>query len=73
MSYTVILTHDPEYDGYTVTVPALPGCLTEGKSVDEALAMAKDAVSLYVQDLAAHGEPVPVEDRAPVVTTVEAA
>ena len=73
MSYTVVLTYDPDYDGYVVNVPALPGCVTEGKTIDEALDMAKDAIGLYVEELTARGEPVPTESRPPVVTTVQAA
>lgn len=73
MSYTVVLTYDPEYGGYLVMVPALPGCVTEGKAIEDALEMAKDAIGLWVQELEATGEPVPVEHRAPVVTTVQAA
>ena len=50
-----------EEGGYTVTVPALPGYVTEGDTLDEALAMAKDAIALYLDDLATHGEPIPDE------------
>ena len=57
--YTTVLTPDPERGGYTVTVPALPGCITEGDTYEEALAMAWEAISLYIESLVAHGEPVP--------------
>jgi hypothetical protein len=39
--YTIILHPDAERGGYTVTVPSLPGCITEGDTVEEAIAMAK--------------------------------
>ncbi|MHB8618545.1 MAG: type II toxin-antitoxin system HicB family antitoxin [Chloroflexota bacterium] len=66
-----MLTYDPEWQGYVVTVPALPGCMTQGKTVQEALTMAKDAISLWVAVLEERGEPVPAEgDLPPVVTTV---
>jgi len=42
--YTVILEKDSEEGGYTVSVPALPGCVTEGDTIEEALAMAKEAI-----------------------------
>ncbi len=64
-TYTVILEPDPEAGGYTVLVPALPGCVTEGATVEEALANAREAISLTLEDLAARGEPIP-EDRADV-------
>jgi predicted RNase H-like HicB family nuclease len=59
--YTIILHSDPEDGGYTVTVPALPGCVTEGDSVEEALAMAKEAITGYLESLEKHGEPIPEE------------
>jgi antitoxin HicB len=64
-TYTVILEPDPEAGGYTVLVPALPGCVTEGTTPEEALANAREAISLTLEDLAAHGEPIPL-DRADV-------
>ncbi len=60
MNYTYKLRLVPEADGgYTVFVPALPGCITYGDSIDEALEMAKEAISLYVEELTDRGEPVP--------------
>jgi antitoxin HicB len=67
--YTVLLY--PEEGGYSVLVPSLPGCVTQGDTVDEALAMARDAIELYVSGLIEDGEDVPDEDVPPVVATVE--
>jgi len=63
-TYTIILHPAAPEDGggYTVTVPALKGCVTEGRTIEEAIAMAKDAIALYIEDLIAHGEPVPEDD-----------
>jgi predicted RNase H-like HicB family nuclease len=47
LTYRVLLSEEPE-GGFTVTVPALPGCVTYGDSVDEALAMAKEAIEGYI-------------------------
>jgi predicted RNase H-like HicB family nuclease len=49
--FDVILTPDLEDGGYTVTVPALPGCITDGGTIDEALTNAREAIELYL-----HGE-----------------
>ena len=57
--YTIILDPDPEGQGFTVTVPALPGCITEGRTRDEALANAREAILAYLESLAADGEPLP--------------
>lgn len=56
--YTIILHPDPE-GGYTVTVPVLPGCVTQGETLEEAIVMAKDAIQLYIESLIADGESVP--------------
>ena len=44
-TYTVVLTPDLEAGGFTVAVPELPGCLTEGDTLAEAKAMARDAIA----------------------------
>jgi antitoxin HicB len=50
-----------EHGGYTVVVPALPGLVTEGKSLEHARQMAKDAVRCYIEGLKKAEEPIPVE------------
>ncbi|MHB8117123.1 MAG: type II toxin-antitoxin system HicB family antitoxin [Methanothrix sp.] len=53
----------PETDGtYTVIVPALPGCLTFGDSIEVAIEMAKEAIELYIESLAARGKGITIED-----------
>ncbi len=47
--------------GYTVTVPSLPGCVSEGDTFDEALANVKEAIALYIESLKADGLPAPEE------------
>ena len=61
-SYRVLLREEPE-GGYTVTVPALPGCVSFGATLKEAMVNAREAIDLYVESLRAHGEEVPTEDR----------
>ena len=61
LNYRILLSREPE-GGYTVTVPSLPGCVTYGGTLDEAIAMAKEAVELYVESLRAHGESIPTEE-----------
>jgi predicted RNase H-like HicB family nuclease len=46
----------------TVTVPLLPGCISEGDTRDEALANIREAIELYIESLQADGEPIPNED-----------
>lgn len=62
-TYTVILEHDPEIDEYAALVPALPGCWSQGKTPQEALANVREAIVGFLETLQEHGEPIPVEDR----------
>ncbi|MEO6869946.1 MAG: type II toxin-antitoxin system HicB family antitoxin [Ginsengibacter sp.] len=48
-----------EGGGFTVSVPALPGCITYGEDVDEAILMAKEAIELYIEELQERGEEIP--------------
>ncbi|MBM3476093.1 MAG: type II toxin-antitoxin system HicB family antitoxin, partial [Armatimonadetes bacterium] len=59
-TYTVLLRREPE-GSYTVLVPALPGCLTYGETIPEALRMAEEAIGCHVESLVLQGEPVPEE------------
>jgi antitoxin HicB len=58
LTYRVLLTREPE-GGFTVNVPALPGCVTFGENIEHALEMAREAIELYVETLQAEGDPVP--------------
>jgi len=60
-TYRILLNKEPE-GGYTVNVPALPGCITYGETIDESITMAKEAIGLYLESLAEHGEDIPSEE-----------
>ena len=59
MSTRQVLLHPEETGGYTVTVPSLPGCVSCGDTIEEALAMIKEAIELMIESMIAHGEEVP--------------
>jgi predicted RNase H-like HicB family nuclease len=63
-TYTVILEYDAEVGAYGVRVPALPGCYSQGASVEEALANAGEAIRGHIAALEQIGAPVPEEDAA---------
>ena len=63
-TYTVLLQPEPE-GGYTVTCPALPGLVTYGETLEEARAMAADAIRGYIECLQEDGEPIPESDPDP--------
>ena len=67
--YGIVLVPD---DGkYMVLVPALPGCVTFGTSQAEAIEMARDAITLYVEGLAAEGEEIPEDEGALILASVD--
>lgn len=67
-SFTVHFVPAPE-GGFTVEVPALEGCVTEGDTFEEAERNAREAIALYVESLQARGLPVP-DDRETVLKHV---
>lgn len=57
-TYKILFRKEAE-GGYTVLVPALPGCITWGETVDQAMEMAKEAIEGYIETLKDMGEPIP--------------
>ncbi|HUU10760.1 MAG TPA: type II toxin-antitoxin system HicB family antitoxin [Phycisphaerae bacterium] len=62
MNYPVVIHKDADSD-YGVTVPDLPGCFSAGGTMDEALAMAREAIELHLEGLIEDGQPVPAAGR----------
>jgi predicted RNase H-like HicB family nuclease len=58
LSYSVFYEQAPE-DGYVALVPVLPGCHTQGDTLEEAERNAKEAIALYLESLEAHEESIP--------------
>ena len=57
----IVLLPDPEDGGFTVEVPSLPGCITEGDTVEEAVRNARDAIACWLEGTAAVGGEIPPE------------
>ena len=58
MKYRVLIEQDE--DGvFVAEVPSLPGCISQGETRAEALTNIREAIGVYLESLAAHGEPVP--------------
>jgi len=62
-TYIVHLEPEPE-GGFTVTVPALPGCVTWGEDYEHALTMARECIEGFVEALAKAGQPIPGDTAA---------
>ncbi|HEX9464585.1 MAG TPA: type II toxin-antitoxin system HicB family antitoxin [Alphaproteobacteria bacterium] len=58
MHYKFVLQRAAD-GGYVATVPALPGCVSQGDTRAEALANIREAIELYVEDCRDAGDPVP--------------
>jgi antitoxin HicB len=65
--YNLMLRPEPE-GGFTAVVPALPGCVTYGRTLGEAKKMAKDAMAGYIASLKKHREPIPTDDETLVAS-----
>lgn len=58
MKYRVLI--DQDEDGiYVAEVPSLPGCISQGRSRQQAIENIKEAIAAYLESLAAHDEPIP--------------
>lgn len=71
--YTIVLIPAPEEGGYSVIVPALPGCVTQGDTVEETTAMAQEAIAGWIEVARKHGEPIPEEDQPIQMVVVDGA
>ena len=58
MDFKVVLEPDPK-GGYTVVCPSIPGCYSQGETIDEALANIREAIELCLEDMQANHEPLP--------------
>jgi len=59
--FNVVFRPEPE-GGFTAIVPALPGCMTHGRTLAAAKKMAKDAIAGYIESLKKHKAPIPSDD-----------
>jgi predicted RNase H-like HicB family nuclease len=65
--FNIVLRPEPE-GGFTAIVPALPGCVTFGRTLAEAKKMARDAITGYIESLKKHKEPIPTDNETLVAS-----
>jgi len=70
MRYPVILTPDHEAGRFVAECPALPGCIGEGETVEEALANIREAIEACLEVMREHGDPIS-EPTDSLLATVE--
>ncbi len=63
MRFKVIITYDPEYKGYVIDVPELVGCMSQGKTIEEALENIKDAIRGWLEVEKKHGRSEVFEEK----------
>lgn len=68
LRYTAVFEPE-EVGGYSVTIPALPGCISQGETFEEALAKIKEAAELYLEDL--KESEIPREEKPIVVSPIQ--
>ena len=73
VTYTIVLDPDIEDGGYTVTVPFLPGCVTQGETLEQCIERAREAIAGHIAALQETGQPVPEEIVRPQVITLDVA
>lgn len=73
LKYTLLLraTDEDEEPGYSVIVPELPGCFTQGNTFEEAIEHAKEAILGYLEVLLADGEEIPIETKPYIMVPVD--
>jgi predicted RNase H-like HicB family nuclease len=57
--FKVFLERDEEYGGYVVACPSIPGCYSQGHTVEEAMANIREAIELCLEEMESRGEPIP--------------
>jgi len=69
--YTAIFEPDIEAGGYTVTIPSLPGCISEGDTFEQALKNIKEAASLYLEVMRTKKEEILREEKGVIIAPVQ--
>lgn len=62
-SFEIVIEKEPEDEGYLAYSPSLPGCFSNGRTVEETKRNMREAVTQHVASLLEHGEPVPQNER----------
>lgn len=70
LQYTAVFEPDRMRGGYTVTIPSLPGCISEGDTFEQALANIREAAALYLEVIREHRQDISTEDAGVIVAPI---
>jgi antitoxin HicB len=62
-TFEIVIEKEPEDEGYSAYGPSLPGCFSNGRTVEEAKRNIREAIELHLQSLLAHGQPIPQSEK----------
>ena len=62
-TFEIVIEKETEDDGYAAYSPTLPGCFSNGKTIEEAKQNIREAIRLHIESLLAHGQPIPQNDK----------
>jgi predicted RNase H-like HicB family nuclease len=69
--YTAVFESDPDIGGYTVTIPALPGCISEGDTFEAALKNIQEAARLYLEVMSEKGKSIARQGRNVILAPIQ--
>jgi predicted RNase H-like HicB family nuclease len=62
-TFEIVIEKEAEDEGYSAYSPGLPGCFSNGRTVEEAKRNIRDAIEQHLQSLLAHGQPIPQSEK----------
>ena len=62
-TFEIVIEKEAEDEGYSAYSPGLPGCFSNGRTVEEAKRNLRDAIEQHLQSLLAHGQPIPQSEK----------
>lgn len=62
-SFQIVIEKEPEDEGYYAYSPTLPGCFSNGKTIEDAKRNIREAIQQHLESLRAHAEPIPQNER----------
>lgn len=62
-TFEIVVEEEPEDEGYLAYSPTLPGCFSNGRTIEEARRNIRSAVQQHIQSLLAHGQPIPQNEK----------